>query len=249
MTAPSYRWLLGRGLLAGAAAGLTGGVVGLLVVEPVIRAALEVEEARAAAAGDAHHEELFSRPVQVFGGVAAAILVGLALGAVFATVLAATVDRRPDRPFARSLYAAAVGFAAVGLLPAIKYPANPPGVGDPATVNQRTLSYLTLIAAGLALAYGAGRLDAVLSARTGWSQPSRTTAVTAAVVTAVALILLVWPATPDTVPADIPADLLWRFRLASLAELAAIWAVLGFTFGLLTQRRATVPAASAPATA
>jgi len=242
MTTLSYRGMLLRGIAAGGGAGLAGGIVGLFVVEPAIRAALAVEEARSAGAAEEGHEELFSRPVQVLGGVAAAVVVGLALGVVFATVLAATAHRRPDRaPFQRSLYAAAIGFAAVGLLPALKYPANPPGVGDPETVNQRTLGYLTLIAAGFALAYGVGRLHSALVEKGTWSPALRTTAVAAAGVAGAVVILLVWPGTPDSVPADIGADLLWRFRLASLAEVAAMWTVLGFAFGLLTEARARKP--------
>jgi len=45
------------------------------------------------------------------------------------------------------------------------------------------------------------------------------------------------PGTPDTVPADVPATLLWDFRLASLTQLAVMWATLGVTFGLLVQTR------------
>jgi len=74
-----------------------------------------------------------------------------------------------------------------------------------------------------------------------WSPALRTTAVAAAGVAGAVVILLVWPGTPDSVPADIGADLLWRFRLASLAEVAAMWTVLGFAFGLLTEARARKP--------
>jgi predicted cobalt transporter CbtA len=49
------------------------------------------------------------------------------------------------------------------------------------------------------------------------------------------------PGTPDQVPADVPADLVWDFRLASLAQLAALWLTLGLTFGLLLERADAAP--------
>jgi predicted cobalt transporter CbtA len=52
---------------------------------------------------------------------------------------------------------------------------------------------------------------------------------------AVALWLL--PGTPDTIPADVPAALIWDFRVASLVQLATMWAVLGTVFGLLSVRQ------------
>ena len=54
---------------------------------------------------------------------------------------------------------------------------------------------------------------------------------------------MTWPASPDSVPGDIPAALLWDFRLASLGELATLWTVFGLGFGLLlTPRRVAAPA-------
>ncbi|HWO60349.1 MAG TPA: CbtA family protein, partial [Umezawaea sp.] len=86
MATTTYTGLLTRGLAAGGIAGLAAGLVSLFVVEVPIRAALAVEEARAAAEhveGDEHeHAELFSRGTQVLGGVLAAVVVGLAVGAL-----------------------------------------------------------------------------------------------------------------------------------------------------------------------
>ncbi|MFY1632079.1 CbtA family protein [Solwaraspora sp. WMMB335] len=63
-----------------------------------------------------------------------------------------------------------------------------------------------------------------------------------------ALLLAFWPATGVAVPADVPASLLWEFRLASLGQLAVLWTVLGVVLGLLlTPVRAAVRPAVAPA--
>jgi hypothetical protein len=241
----SFGGILNRGLIAGAAAGVAAALMGLLVVEPPIKEALAVEERRGADAVAAPHihEELFSRGTQIVGGMVAAVAIGLCLGVVFAVVFARVRHRLPAATdFGRAAWLSAAGFATVALLPAVKYPANPPGVGDPETVGTRTVQYLLLIAAGVAVAYLALLAREWLTDR-GWSPAHRAAAVTLGVAVVAALLLVLMPGTPDSVPSDIGADLLWRFRLTSLAELATLWTVLGLTFGLLlTPRR--VPAAA-----
>ncbi|WP_238598677.1 CbtA family protein [Saccharothrix sp. ALI-22-I] len=228
---PTYKGLLLRGVGAGAVSGLFAGLVGVLVVEAPIRAALAVEAARPTEAAGHEHGELFSRGTQVVGGVLAAVVVGIAVGALFATAYAGS--RRwftSKAPFVRAVTLSAAVFGAAALLPAVKYPANPPAVGDPDTVEYRTVLYLGLIAAGLLVAFGAS----YLASRLGHlSQPVRSTAVALAVVAAVVVLLVAFPATPDAVPADMPGSVLWDFRLASLAETATLWLGLGVGFGLL----------------
>src|SRR6478672_1184346 len=204
----SFGSVLRRGVLAGVSAGLAAAVVIWLVVEPVIRRALAIEDMRSmhggqsARAGLPTHggdEPLVSRAAQVVGGALTAVLVGVAVGVVFAVVFARMRERLPGRgDFGRSMVLASIGFAAVSLLPALKIPANPPAVGDPSTVARRTLLYAVVLLLGLVLA--------------------------------------LVPGTPDRVPADVPADLVRDFRLASLAQLAALWLTLGVTFGLLLER-------------
>ncbi|MCE6998924.1 CbtA family protein [Saccharothrix sp. S26] len=241
---PTYKGLLARGAGAGAVAGLLAGLVGVLVVEPPIRAALAVERARPVEPGAGHgHEELFSRGTQVVGGVLAAVVVGVAVGALFATAYAGSRRWLPTKPpFVRAVALSAAAFGAAALLPAVKYPANPPAVGDPGTVEYRTVLYLGLIAAGLLVALGAGHLASRLGRL---SPPVRATAVAVAAVAAVVVLLVVFPATPDAVPPDLPGAVLWEFRLASLAETATLWLGLGVVFGLLVDpatRRARVSA-------
>jgi predicted cobalt transporter CbtA len=227
----SFGCILRRSILTGMGAGAAAGLVSLIVVEPVIRAALAVEAARASAADV--HEELFSRPVQVAGGLLTAVVVGIVLGVVFAVVWARTRHWLPAvTDFGRCLVLAAAGFGVLALLPWVKYPANPPAVGDPATVGERTWLYVSLLAGGVLVLLGLAALATALRRR-GWASPMRVTAVTAAGVVGFVALLMLWPASPDSVPADVPAELLWRFRLASLAQLAALWAVLGFGTGLL----------------
>lgn len=234
---PGYIQLLLRGLLAGLAAGLLAGGFAYLVGEPHINAAIAIEEAGAPAGEPA----LVERDVQsTIGLFLATGLYGVALGGILAT--AYTVLRRHLRTGNDTQ--AALGLAAAALLgivlvPYLKYPPNPPAVGDPDTINQRTAAYLAVLALGL-VAVWAG----VLAARTQTGQWRQATAGTAAflLVTGIAYALL---PTFDEVPDDFPATLLWDFRISSLGTQAILWTVLGLTFtGLLTIReKATVTTA------
>jgi hypothetical protein len=47
-----------------------------------------------------------------------------------------------------------------------------------------------------------------------------------------------WLLPPGSEPDDIPVDLIWDFRLASLTALAVLWFGLGAAFGLLGERAA-----------
>lgn len=234
MTPLTLGAVLRRAALAGVFAGLAASIVALLVVEPQIDKALLIEEARSTS----DDEPLFGRATQVFGGMVAAVAVAVCLALVVGVVFARVRHRLPgSTDFGRAAVLASLGFATVALLPALKYPANPPGVGDPDTVTERTVQYLTLIAAAVAVTWLAFLVHDRLAARP-WSPAYRAALAAAVVIVGYTALLMTWPATPDSVPADIPAALLWDFRLASLAELATLWTVLGLGFGLLlTPRR------------
>jgi hypothetical protein len=51
----------------------------------------------------------------------------------------------------------------------------------------------------------------------------------------------------DEVPADFPATVLWRFRLASAGMQAVLWATFGLLFGALCERRLRRQARIGPA--
>lgn len=88
--------VVGRLLLAGLAGGLLAAAWLLVVMEPVIRSAIELEEARNTGAPGTH-DEAFSRSAQVLGGVLGTVITGVVLGFVFATVYAKVRHRLPGR--------------------------------------------------------------------------------------------------------------------------------------------------------
>jgi len=240
MTPLTLGAVLRRAALAGLFAGVAASLAALLIVEPRIDDALAIEAARSAS----DEEPLFGRATQVFGGMAAVAAVAICLALVVGVVFAKVRHRLPaETDFGRAALLASLGFTTIALLPALKYPANPPGVGDPDTVTERTMQYLTLIAAAVAVTWLAFLVHDRLAARP-WPPAYRAAIGFAVAVVGYAALLMAWPATPDSVPSDIPAALLWDFRLASVAQLATLWIVFGLSFGLLLAPR-RVPATAA----
>lgn len=227
--------LLTRGLAAGGLAGLASGLFSLLLAGPLLDRAVRLEEEREHATGAAHghvHEELFSRGTQHFGLVVTAVVTGLALGVFFALAYA-LIHRSTaltHRPWQRALLLAGAGFAALSLLPGLRYPADPPGVGESSTVAERQVLWLAALLIGILGLLAAWQLYRRLDRHPA---PVRQTAAAAAVAaTATALFLL--PSHGDPVP--LPADLVWEFRVLSLAAHTVLWAALGGLFGWLGLR-------------
>ena len=246
----NFGTILRRAVLAGLLAGVAAAVFVGLVAEDSIDAAIAIEEAGAAAehdtgestdSGEAAHghgddEALFTRSQQVVGGLAAAVVFGLVVGVVFGTVYAAIRHKiTVGSETGRVLLLAAAAYLATAVLPSLKYPANPPAVGDPDTVNERTLLYFTFLAAAIILAVAVGMLYKRLAARLERSAAVVSTA--AAALAGVAVLLVVWPASPDTVAEDFPAQLLWDFRLESLATVTIIWSTFGLGMGWMNRPR------------
>jgi Probable cobalt transporter subunit (CbtA) len=114
--------------------------------------------------------------------------------------------------------------------PWFKYPPNPPAVGDPDTVGERERLYVLLIVLVALVLAGAAHLSGRLR-RAGWLDHRRAVAVTAAAVAAVAVVFAAMPPSPDAVGA--PANLVWQFRIDSLAGNLLVWTVLTLGLGVL----------------
>jgi predicted cobalt transporter CbtA len=223
--------MLGSFIRRGAIAGLAGGAASalflLLVGERTIGDAIHLEEAR----GEGGNQ-MFSRGVQTFGGALGVILVSIALGVLFAVTFAAVRHRVPGRnDWQRSIIWAATAFGVVYLVPFAKYPPNPPAVGNPDTIDERTILYLAMLAWSIGAAFFATRVGSWMRTRQ-YADPARQSAVVVSWLVLVAIGFMVLPGSPDAVTA--PATLIWRFRLASAGGALALWAVTGVVFGLLS---------------
>ena len=243
--------LLLRGMLVGIVAGLLSFAFLRVVGEPQVDRAIAFEarmdeakdRAKAqemAAKGMAMDEEapepeLVSRPVQAGIGLFTGVGVyNVAFGGLFALAFA-TVYGRAGRlgPRATSALLSAAGFVAVYLVPNLKYPANPPSVGDPDTIGLRTGLYFSMIAISLIAMIAGGKLRLSLLDRLGgWNAALIAAGFYLAAVLAAGLLL----PSVDEVPEQFPAVVLWQCRSASGGAQAIMWASIGRLFGMLAER-------------
>ena len=229
------RTLLIWGLLAGLCGGLLATGFSAVAGEPAVNQAIAFESAKAKAAREPEEKESVTRGVQrSVGLLTAAAVFGVSMGGLFALAFAFAYGRVGRAgPGRTALWLAAGAFVVVYLVPFLKYPANPPSVGDPDTISKRTELYLAMIVCSLLAAVAALRVRAWLAER---RDPTSATVVAGlsylAVVVAAGLIL---PAIHE-VPTGFPATTLWRFREASIGMQAVLWTTIGVIFSVAAQR-------------
>jgi hypothetical protein len=238
------RILLIRGMLVGILAGLLVFGFAKIFGEPQVDHAIAFETAmdeakmKADLAKGIHDEaepELVSRPLQASWGLLTGVMVyATAFGGLFALVFAFAYGRMSTLgPRAVSALLALLGFISLYIVPNLKYPANPPSVGNPDTIGIRTALYFSMMALSVAAMVGAVILRKRLLPKYGaWSAALMASAAYLAVVTIVAALL----PPVNEVPADFPAVVLWRFRIDSLGMQAVMWATFGLVFGVVTEK-------------
>jgi predicted cobalt transporter CbtA len=229
------RILLVRGMLAGLVAGLLVFALAYWIGEPQVERAIAFETSMERAKGEVPEPEIVSRKIQSSLGLLTATLVdGTAVGGIFALAFAFAFGRMPvTNPRALSALLAGLGFVALAVVPALKYPANPPSVGNPETIGLRTAAYFLLIAVSVLTMVLAVKVERHLHQRLGsWN------ALLVAAVLFVIVVAAVSHFLPDfnEVPAGFPVTLMWKFRVAALEMQMLLWSVLGLFFGWLVDR-------------
>lgn len=262
----AYAWRgLAAGLCGGLLAGLVGLLVGIPALDEAERlehAAASPEPAHdqesASAPPDADHDDradeaghadehadaepadggsLLGRARESTGLIAGNGLAGAAVGLVFGVVAAWAAGRLRGDGWRHSLELGGVALAALVVLPFLAYPPAPPGTGDPDTVGLRAALFLATAGSGLALAV-VGRLLARRLTGTGMLPALRQALVGVVVLGAASLLLVVLPS-PASVGAaapELPSELVWHFRLGTLATQATLVVGTAVVFGLLTAR-------------
>ena len=229
------RPLLVRGMLVGLAAGVLAFAFALAFGEPQVQRAIDFEDHLARLRHDPVEAELVSRGIQrTLGLLAGTVAMGVALGGLFSLLFAWAYGRiGAMSPRLTAAVLALGAYLTVTVVPFTKYPANPPTVGNPDTIDTRTVLFLTMIAITVLAAVAAARLRRELLGRLGpWNAAL---VAVGAFVGAVAAAELILPAVHET-PAGFPADVLYRFRLASLGINLTLWTTIGLGFGAAAQR-------------
>jgi hypothetical protein len=209
---PGLGWLR-VGILVGLVGGLGAAAFNGAIGERVLGEAIRLEEAGAAHTIAAP----FTRGEQQGGMVVGELVLGAGLGLLLAG--AALVAGAAFLGPARRAWLVLVGAGAWAflVLPAVKYPALPPGVESTLPIETRQLSYLALV--------GAGVLGVVL-ARLAWLRIAgqlRLAATIGAFALPAVLAVALLPA--EHAATAVGDGLLLRFRAAAIGSQAVFWAL------------------------
>lgn len=225
--------ILKSAVIAGLIAGAIVSGFHTVLIEPVIERAIALEEQRSHTQGAAHDEPVVDRPTQRWGLVLGFMVYGAIWGLLLGLLTYATQRWQPETwTFVRYgiVLAGLIGWS-VALFPFLKYPANPPGVGEAETVGYRQglyVGFIGLSVVGTLLAVWLFRLLSRLAGVSSGAQKRWLLPAAFYVIYAVGIYAL-FPANPDAMA--MPAELVWTFRVISFAGLMVFWLALGGIFG------------------
>jgi len=216
-------------LFAGAIAGVLLAVINQVIVEPYIDQAINIENQNAIAQGEAIIPQEFNdyRLWQKSGEITAGTTLGVSLGALFGIVFAFARNSIPgSNNKKKALILAGVMLLVIYIVPALKYPANPPAVGDPETIYYRQSLYIALLTISGFSALGLAFLYRKLG-----DKKAKQLVVPVIYIGIIATAFMILPPNPDEITA--PMDLVMGFRIASAFTMSVFWGLLGLILGAL----------------
>ncbi|KFM21799.1 putative cobalt transporter subunit protein [Marine Group I thaumarchaeote SCGC AAA799-B03] len=230
-------------LISGAFAGLIHGTVNFAIVEPYLDQAIGIENQNLFESGEEEDTPEFwveyegYRTWQKGGQILAGVILGTSVGALFGIVFALSRNVLPgNNDVKKSLILAGIMWFTLFIIPFLKYPANPPTVGDGETVVLRAILYLSFIAISGFAAVGFYQLskkfknNKKLVALLGYG-------------IFISAVFFAMPENPDEITA--PMDLVNEFRFMSVLGVTSFWASIGIILGLfwrkLSPQRETTP--------
>ncbi|HYU73988.1 MAG TPA: CbtA family protein [Ktedonobacteraceae bacterium] len=225
--------IIGLTLLAGLVAGLLVACFHFFATEPTLQRAIDLETAHKMALGQLD-PEVFTRPEQRAGLFLGYILYGIGWGSLFGIICWFAQARLSEASKVSWEWVFGLLFICYWtfcLFPQLKYPANPPGVGDATTIDIRQRLYLegiflSILGSALAplLYYFLGRLEEQ-------GKISRRIRLLIVLVGYGLYAVIVWftlPPYPISVP--ISMDLVMAFRWLSGIGTALFWLLMGSIF-------------------
>ncbi|MCU1392692.1 MAG: hypothetical protein JWM34_1120 [Ilumatobacteraceae bacterium] len=245
------RTLLIRGLLAGLIAGICGFAIAKTIGEPQVDKAIAFESyVNDTVLHEPPEADLVSRTLQSSAGLGTgALIYGIALGGIFAIAFAFVYGRAglvSAKPTAALL--GFLGFVGIYLAPVLKYPANPPSIGNPDTIGRRSALFLVMILCSVVSMVAAGLWWRRLTDRI--SRWNATLIAGATYIVAMIVVYLVLPGVSEIPQAVIPGvvraygdggvtfppTVLWKFRMASIAIQAVLWMGIALAFGIFASK-------------
>lgn len=225
---------IGIVLLAGCFAGIIHGATNLAIVEPYLDEAIGIENQNLFASGEEKDTPQFwveysaYRDWQKGGQVLAGAILGTSIGALFGIVFAYSRKILPGQhDVKKALVLAGIMWLTIYLIPFLKYPANPPTVGDSETVVLRATLYLAFIAISGFSVIGFYQLSKKFQGRKKLVAVIGYTAFMTA-------MFVVMPPNPDEITA--PMELVNGFRVMSVVAVSVFWLALGIILGLFWQK-------------
>jgi predicted cobalt transporter CbtA len=219
---------LGITIFSGLVAGVILAIINLGLVEPTIdqAIALEVEKSTAYGENVDMNELADYRLWQKGGAIVAGAVYGISLAALFGVVFAFGRKSLPGSSNKKkALFLAAVLWFVLYFVIAIKYPANPPAVGDTETIYYRQGLYAAYLAISGIAALGL----AIIWNRIHIKSKNIILPLVYAGIMITAYIGL--PPNPDSI--SISMDLIHAFRIFTAITIGMFWGILGIIFGSL----------------
>ena len=217
-------------LVSGAFAGLIHGTVNFAIVEPYLDQAIGIENQNLFASGEAEDTPEFwveyegYRDWQKSGQILAGIILGMSIGSLFGIVFALSRKSLPgNNDIKKAILLAGIMWFTLYLIPFLKYPANPPTVGDGETVVLRAILYLSFIAISGLGAFGFYKLSKKF-------QKNKKLLALVGYGIFISVVFVAMPENPDEVTA--PMNLVNEFRIMSVLGVTSFWASVGIILGI-----------------
>mgnify|MGYP001603922503 CR=1 FL=1 len=230
-------------LISGASAGLIHGTINFAIVEPYLDQAIGIENQNLFASGNEENTSDFwveyegYRVWQKSGQILAGIILGTSFGSLFGIVFALSRNSLPGtNNISKALILSGIMYATLYLIPFLKYPANPPTVGDSETVVLRAILYISFITIS-----GIGAISFYQLSKKFKNKKKFTELIGYGIF--ISVIFIMMPENPDEITA--PMNLVNEFRLASIFGVTSFWIsvaiILGFFWNRLDSNKKTTP--------
>ena len=216
-------------LVSGALAGTIHGIANLAIVEPYLDEAIGIENQNLFASGDEEDTPEFwveygsYRNWQKGGQVLTGAILGMSIGALFGIAYALSRRALPQgNDVKKTFVLAAVMWFSIYIIPFLKYPANPPTVGDGETVVLRAILYLSFITIS---GFGVVGFYQVYKR----IKKSKKIVAVAGYAAFIGIMFVLMPPNPDEITA--PMDLVNGFRAMSVIAVTIFWISLALILG------------------